>query len=91
MTQRGAQRPDPREGLPPWRETPLDHWSTDVDPVLMAGDEWAMDDPEADPGARRLDEGRAGTLTGGARFMHPTHDTNWGLEDDNFSTDGMDA
>lgn len=74
---------DTREKLPPWRETPLDHWSTDIDPVIMAGDEWTSDEPQSDPGAERIAEEGGGTAVG-APFMHPTHDTNYGLQDDAF-------
>ncbi|MCL6517402.1 DUF3905 domain-containing protein [Alicyclobacillus sp.] len=86
MTTNG-RRPD-ADTPPPWRETPLDHWSTDIDPAILSGDEWAASDPREDPGARRIEERRTGTFTGGSRFMHPTIDTNWGLDDDVFIDDG---
>lgn len=65
--------------VPVWCETPLDHWSKDIDPVLMAGDEWVAD--TRDPGAERIAEQQGGTRVG-APFMHPTHDTNYGLDHD---------
>ncbi|MCL6446426.1 MAG: DUF3905 domain-containing protein [Alicyclobacillus sp.] len=74
----------PVEQLPPWRETPLDHWSTDIDPAIMAGDEWV--DEKTDPGTERWREMQGGTMHGD-RFMHPTHDTTFGLEDDAFLSD----
>jgi Protein of unknown function (DUF3905) len=75
-----SKRPKPR---PPWKETPLDHWSTDIDPAIMAGDEWASEDPNSDPGAERIAE-HYGLTYMGAQFMHPMHDTNYGLSDDVF-------
>lgn len=72
------QRPF-EEDTPRWQETPLDHWSKDIDPVIMSGDEWVEE--ARDPGAQRLAERQAGTVVG-ERFMHPTHDTNYGLEED---------
>lgn len=87
--------PRPKEGCPldkrpidknapPWRETPLDHWSTDIDPVLMAGDEWVNND--SDPGTERILEGQGGTRMG-AQFMHPMHDTTYQLEQDVFTSE----
>ncbi|MDQ0189233.1 DUF3905 domain-containing protein [Alicyclobacillus cycloheptanicus] len=79
-----AGKPD--ENLPPWRETPLDHWSKEIDPVIMAGDEWASQDPGVDPGAKRIQEGLGGTRPG-EMFMHPQHDTTYGLEEDVFTSE----
>jgi hypothetical protein len=73
----------PADEIPVWRETPLDHWSAEIDPAIMSGDEWV--DSE-DPGMQRIRELQGGTY-GGERFMHPMHDTNYGLEDDRFSSD----
>lgn len=67
--------------VPVWRETPLDHWSTDIDPVLMAGDEWV--DNENDPGTRRMAEKLGGTAMN-EPFMHPMHDVTYGLDEDDF-------
>ena len=64
---------------PLWRETPLDHWSSSIDPVIMSGDEWVQGDQ--DPGATRLAQQHPGT-TMRERFMHPTHDTGYGVDDD---------
>lgn len=61
----------------------MDHWSTDIDPAIMAGDEWASEDPASDPGAERIAEHNGLTYMG-AQFMHPMHDTNYGLVDDVF-------
>ncbi|MCL6632653.1 MAG: DUF3905 domain-containing protein [Alicyclobacillus herbarius] len=63
--------------LPPWRETPLDHWSTDIDPVLMAGDEWVED--MEDPGTARAQSADGDPA---AQFMHPTQDTNYRVAED---------
>lgn len=81
MTDRSTRMPD--KDAPLWRETPLDHWSRDIDPAMMAGDEWATDHPGSDPGAERVAEDQGGARMG-APFMHPEHDTNYGLEDDAF-------
>lgn len=64
---------------PLWRETPLDHWSSSIDPVIMSGDEWVKGD--RDPGAERIHEQQGGTVMR-ERFMHPMHDTAYGLDDD---------
>lgn len=75
-----------QDAIPPWRETPLDHWTADIDPVIMAGDEWVQG--HADPGAERIAEQPGGTVIG-APFMHPTLDTQRGLYEDAWmATDG---
>lgn len=77
----------PNEEIPPWRETPLDHWTTDIDPAIMAGDEWAINNAASDPGSERIAERQGGTDLG-APFMHPTLDTNYGLQRDEFTSEG---
>lgn len=77
----------PTDEIPPWRNTPLEHWSTDIDPAIMAGDEWVDNSARADPGSERIAEKQGGTVMS-APFMHPTHDTNYGLEDDVFTSEG---
>jgi hypothetical protein len=77
----------PREDIPPWRETPLDHWSTDIDPAIMAGDEWAVNRSASDPGSERIAEQQGGTVMK-APFMHPMYDTTYGLEHDEFTSEG---
>lgn len=56
-------------------DTPLDHWTTDIDPSIMAGDGWVDED---DPGGRQAvgKEAAHGVQTGAIadRFMHPQHD-----------------
>lgn len=77
------------EDVPVWRETPLDHWSSDIDPVVMAGDEWVepiqselmSNDSLADPGAKWW-EGYQEDREPGAPFLHPTHDVTYGFTDD---------
>jgi len=59
----------------PWRNTPLDNWSKDIDPSIMSGGEWV--DNEHDFGTTRREN--VDLLTGRrnpvmAPFMHPTHD-----------------
>ena len=67
----------------PWRDTPLDNWSRDIDPAIMSGDQWV--DNDHDPGTTRRENLE---LLNGMRnpvmapFMHPTHDTSWGNEHD---------
>jgi len=78
----------PVNEIPPWRETPLDHWSEDIDPALMAGDEWAAG--KRDPGTVRIREQQAGTKMG-APFMHPTHDTGYDLDDDVWTSEGEEG
>jgi len=59
------------------KETPLDHWSTEIDPAIMAGDHWA--DPDHDLG-HKSDENRdfrKGIQPFGGIFMHPTHDVSY--------------
>ncbi len=59
----------------PWLETPLDHWTADIDPSIMAGDDWVN---EGDPGNRQAvtEEAVQGPQTNmvAERFMHPQHD-----------------
>jgi hypothetical protein len=59
----------------PWRNTPLDNWSKDVDPFIMSGDQYV--DNEHDLGTTRRENlellnGQRNPLI--APFMHPTHD-----------------
>jgi hypothetical protein len=73
--------PPLREKKAPWRETPLEHWSRDVDPAVMSGDQWV--DNERDPGSERMENQHI--LSGQpmsplAPFMHPTHDVTYGDE-----------
>lgn len=68
----------------PWRDTPLDHWSTDIDPAIMSGDEWVG---PGDPGvakAAKFEHGDAIDLTKQAmmgHFQHPQHDSSYGLDE----------
>ncbi|QQE77654.1 DUF3905 domain-containing protein [Alicyclobacillus sp. SO9] len=75
---------DEGEQVPKWRETPLDHWSKDVDPVIMSGDEWADDD--SDPGQNVFREKLEGRPP--APFMHPMHDTGYERSADTESSSG---
>lgn len=77
----------PVNDVPPWRSTPLEHWSTDIDPVIMSGDEWVENSASKDPGSERIQEQHGGTGMA-APFMHPMHDTNFGLENDVFTSEG---
>lgn len=65
----------------PWRETPLDHWSRDIDPAIMSGDQWV--DNENDPGTERRENQEllsGEKATPPAPFMHPVHDVTYGNE-----------
>lgn len=75
------------EHVPPWSDTPLDHWSANVDPAIMAGDEWV--DNSADPGAEKLKQALQERPP--APFMHPTHDTNYGIDDDRFLSEETES
>jgi hypothetical protein len=59
----------------PWRNTPLDNWSRDVDPSIMSGDKWVDNDHDLGTTRRENIEimnGKASPVM--APFMHPTHD-----------------
>lgn len=78
-----ARKPDKQS--PVWRETPLDHWNRDIDPAVMAGDEWVTQ--HSDPGSQRIAQDAGGTLIG-EQFMHPQHDTTYDLDEDVFTSEG---
>lgn len=74
--------PPLREQNAPWRNTPLDHWSTEIDPFIMSGDQWV--DNDHDPGMERYESqkilnGEVSPIM--APFMHPTHDVSMGNND----------
>ena len=60
------------------KDTPLDHWSKETDPAIMAGDEWV--DPEEDFGNKSIENKdlRKGIRTQSGTFMHPVHDVSYG-------------
>lgn len=62
------------------KDTPLDHWSKDTDPAIMAGDEWV--DPKEDFGhvSTENKEFEKGVLTQSGIFMHPVHDVSYGKD-----------
>ncbi|UOF92135.1 DUF3905 domain-containing protein [Fodinisporobacter ferrooxydans] len=71
-----------QEKQAPWRNTPLDYWSTDIDPAILSGDQWV--DDQRDPGFQRrenqaLADGDTSMLM--APFMHPVHDVTYGIEE----------
>lgn len=71
--------PPLKEKKAPWREMPLDHWSRDIDPSIMSGDQWV--DNEHDPGTERRESQQllSGDVSSPlAPFMHPTHDVTYG-------------
>lgn len=75
--------PPLKEKKAPWRNTPLDYWNRDIDPAIMAGNQWV--DNEDDPGTQRRENQQL--LSGNvpsplALFMHPTHDVTYGNEEE---------
>ncbi|MFD2169438.1 DUF3905 domain-containing protein [Tumebacillus lipolyticus] len=59
----------------PWRNTPLDNWSRDVDPFIMAGDQYVDNDHDLGTTRRENVEIMNGEINPVmAPFMHPTHD-----------------
>jgi hypothetical protein len=61
--------------------SPLNNWSTDVDPAIMAGDEWVH--PTNDIGwntAENQEILEKGIAPQGVRFMHPTKDVSYGRD-----------
>ncbi len=62
------------------KKTPLEYWSKEIDPAIMAGDEWV--DKENDIGNeaeenKKLEEG---IMHNSAIFMHPIHDVSYGKD-----------
>ncbi len=55
---------------------PLRHWSVDVDPAVMSGDQWVDEDHDFGHTAIENKEMEKGHVPG-ARFMHPMHDTSY--------------
>jgi hypothetical protein len=78
----GVERPPLQEKQAPWRNTPLDNWSTEIDPAVLSGDRWV--DNERDPGTQRRENqaiARGDTSMLMAPFMHPMHDVTYGIEE----------
>jgi len=63
------------EKTAPWRDTPLDHWSTAIDPSVMAGDQWVEPGDPGEQIARDLAQKNSGPQAQLGRFQHPQHDT----------------
>lgn len=67
-------------------QSPLENWSKETDPIVMAGDEWVH--PYKDIGfrtAENRDIFEKGRPPQGGIYMHPTHDVAYpeNLDDDN--------
>jgi len=62
------------------KTTPLDHWSRDVDPAIMAGDEWV--DKKEDFGNETTEnkELEKEIFVQSGTFMHPVHDVSYGKD-----------
>nr|WP_205672079.1 DUF3905 domain-containing protein [Ammoniphilus sp. YIM 78166] len=61
--------------------SPLNNWSTDVDPAIMAGDQWVH--PTNDIGnnsAENAEMIEEGINPRGVPFMHPTKDVSYGRD-----------
>lgn len=62
------------------QKSPLNQWSTETDPSVMAGDQWVH--PTNDIGWNTIEnkELLEDDRQTGARFMHPTHDVSKGKD-----------
>jgi hypothetical protein len=61
--------------------SPLNNWSTEVDPAIMAGDQWVH--PTNDIGcssSENVDLIEEGIPPMGVPFTHPTHDVSYGRD-----------
>lgn len=62
-------------------QSPLNNWSTDVDPAIMAGDQWVH--PTNDIGfnsTENIELAEEGIPPQGVPFMHPTKDVSYGRD-----------
>lgn len=59
------------------KETPLDHWSKEIDPAVMSGDEWVDIDDDFGNKSEENEELKEGILTQSSIFMHPVHDVSY--------------
>lgn len=59
-----------------WK-SPLDHWSTDVDPAIMSGDHWSTTERDAELKASGDRDFRERPKAFGGMFMHPMHDVSY--------------
>lgn len=57
--------------------TPLDYWSKEVDPAIMAGDEWVDEDADFGNVSEENEEMKRGIMTQSSIFMHPVHDVSF--------------
>ncbi|MFV9511057.1 DUF3905 domain-containing protein [Tepidibacillus sp. LV47] len=62
------------------KETPLDHWSKEVDPAIMSGDEWVDKDDDFGNATTENKELEKGIFNQSGTFMHPTHDVSYGKD-----------
>ncbi len=58
-------------------QSPLDNWSTDIDPAIMAGDHWSTSERDAALKKEGKRDFRERPKAFGAMFMHPTHDVSY--------------
>lgn len=59
------------------KKTPLDNWSKEVDPSIMAGDEWVDQDEDIGIKSEENKELEKGIMTQSSIFMHPMHDVSY--------------
>jgi hypothetical protein len=58
--------------------SPLNNWSTEIDPAIMAGDEWVHPVNDIGWNTRENQELlRTGKIPQGVPFMHPTQDVSY--------------
>ncbi|TCS83694.1 DUF3905 domain-containing protein [Tepidibacillus fermentans] len=62
------------------KDTPLDHWSKDVDPAIMAGDEWVDKKNDFGHATTENKELHKGINAQSGTFMHPVHDVSYGKD-----------
>ncbi|ADU30773.1 DUF3905 domain-containing protein [Evansella cellulosilytica] len=69
-------------------ETPLDHWSINIDPAIMSGDHWVEEEeaPISDSDSSKIKlSTRMGKHFQTEQFMHPTHNVgekNWNKDEE---------
>ncbi|MCF6093854.1 DUF3905 domain-containing protein [Microaerobacter geothermalis] len=65
---------------PPKHDTPLDHWSTDVDPAIMAGQHWVDEGEDVGNASDENRDYEEGIIAQSGIFMHPYHDVSYGRD-----------
>lgn len=60
------------------KRTPLDYWNKEIDPAIMAGDEWVDKDDDFGNTTIENKELEEGIMAQSGIFMHPVHDVSYG-------------